>query len=133
MGLWELRILIADDHEIIRAGVRAILHLRPDVDVVEASNGQEAIEQAHKTNPDLIILDLTMPVMNGIEAARRVKKQMPHVPILMLSMQEGHAMASAVAQIGVQGFVSKNDAAQKLQDAIDAVLAGGTYFGAATP
>jgi two-component system response regulator NreC len=125
-----VRILIADDHEIIRTGVRGILRWRTDVDVVEASNGEEAIEQARKTNPDVIILDFMMPVMTGIEAARRLKDEMPQVPILILSMHEGHAMARELAQIGVQGFVSKTDAAQKLPDAIDTVLAGGTYFGA---
>jgi DNA-binding NarL/FixJ family response regulator len=130
-GWAELRILIADDHEIIRAGVRAILRWRPDVEIVEASNGEEAIEQARKTNPDLIILDFTMPVMTGIEAARRLKKEMPGVRILILSMHDGQAMTYELAQIGVQGFVSKTDAAQKLPQAIDAVLAGGTFFGGA--
>jgi DNA-binding NarL/FixJ family response regulator len=125
-----LRILIADDYEIIRAGVRALLRWRPDVDIVEASNGQEAIDQARKTNPDVIILDLAMPVMTGIEAARRLKEEMPQVPILIMSMHDdGHAMARELAQIGVRGFVSKTDAAQKLPVAINTVLAGGTYFG----
>jgi two-component system nitrate/nitrite response regulator NarL len=122
---WDpVRILIADDYEIIRAGVRALLRWRTDVDIVEASNGQEAIDQARKTNPDVIILDLAMPVMTGIEAARRPKKEMPKVPILILSMHDdGHAMAKELAQIGVRGFVSKTDAAQKLPDAIEVVLA----------
>jgi two-component system nitrate/nitrite response regulator NarL len=127
-----LRILIADDHEIIRAGVRAILNWQNDVEVVEASNGQEAIEQARKTNPDVIILDVTMPIMTGIEAARRLKSEMPQVPILILSMHEGESMANELARIGVQGYVSKNDALTKLPVAIDTVLAGGTFFGAAT-
>jgi DNA-binding NarL/FixJ family response regulator len=84
---------------------------------VEASNGQEAIEQARKTNPDIIILDLAMPVMTGIEAARRLKKEMPQIPILIMSMHDdGHAMARELAPIGIQGFVSKTDAAQKLPD-----------------
>jgi two-component system, NarL family, nitrate/nitrite response regulator NarL len=128
----QLRILIADDHEIIRAGVRAILSWQNDVEVVEASNGQEAIEQARKTNPDVIILDVTMPIMTGIEAARRLQSEMPQVPILILSMHEGESMANELARIGVQGYVSKNDASVKLPVAIDTVLAGGTFFGAAT-
>jgi two-component system, NarL family, nitrate/nitrite response regulator NarL len=125
-----LRILIADDHEIIRTGVRAILHWRANVDVVEAANGQEAIEQARKTNPDVIILDVTMPVMTGIEAARRLKREMPKIPILILSMHDGPSMADELARIGVQGYVSKNDASAKLPAAIDALLKGGTFFGA---
>jgi DNA-binding NarL/FixJ family response regulator len=125
-----LRILIADDYELIRAGVRALLRWRTDVEIIEASNGEEAIEQARKTNPDVIILDLAMPTMTGIEAARRLKEEMPQVPILILSMHDdGHTMARELAQIGVRGFVSKTDAAQKLPDAIDTVLAGGTFFG----
>jgi DNA-binding NarL/FixJ family response regulator len=126
-----VRILIADDHEIIRAGVRAILNWQNDVEVVEASNGQEAIEQARKTNPDVIILDVTMPIMTGIEAARRLKSEMPQVPILILSMHEGESMANELARIGVQGYVSKNEASVKLPVAIDTLLAGGTFFGAA--
>jgi DNA-binding NarL/FixJ family response regulator len=123
-----LRILIADDHEIIRAGVRAILRWRSDVEIIEASNGQEAIEQARRTTPDVIILDFTMPILTGMEAARRLKKEMPTIPILIMSMHDGHAIARELAQIGVQGFVSKTDAAQKLSEAIDIILAGGTYF-----
>jgi two-component system, NarL family, nitrate/nitrite response regulator NarL len=128
-----VRILIADDHEIIRTGIRAILRWWANVDVVEASNGREAIQQARKTNPDVIILDVTMPVLTGIEAARRLKKEMPQVPILILSMHDGQSMADELARIGVQGYVSKNDASAKLTLAIDAVLAGGTFFGTATP
>jgi DNA-binding NarL/FixJ family response regulator len=129
-----VRILIADDHEIIREGVRRILRERTDVEIVEASNGQEAIEQAHKTNSDIIILDLAMPIMMGLETARRLKNEMPQIPIVVMSMHaDGRAIAIELAKIGVRGFVSKTDAAQKLSEAIDAVVAGGTFFSAATP
>ena|ERR1700722_5314364 len=110
-----------------------ILEWRNDIEFVEASNGKEAIEQARTKRPDVIILDLSMPVMTGIETARRLKQEMPQVPILVLSMHDdGHFLGRELAQIGVRGFVSKTDAAQKLPDAIDAVLAGGSFFGAAT-
>jgi two-component system nitrate/nitrite response regulator NarL len=129
-----VRILIADDYEVVRKGVRALLRWRTDVEIVEASNGKEAVEQARTTHPDVIILDLAMPIMTGIEAARRLKAEMPQVPILILSMHDdGHALTRELAQIGVRGFVSKTDAAQKLLPAIDTVLEGGTFFGAATP
>jgi DNA-binding NarL/FixJ family response regulator len=128
-----VRILIADDYEVVRKGVRALLRWRADVEIVEASDGKEAIEQARTTHPDVIILDLAMPVMTGVEAARLLKKEMAQVPILILSMHDdGHALARELVQIGVRGFVSKTDAAQKLPVAIDTVLAGGTFFGAAT-
>ena len=128
-----MRILIADDHEIIRQGVRGILCWRTDVDIVEASNGEEAIEQARKTKPDVILLDFMMPGMTGTDAALRLRGEMPHVPTLILSMHDLHPVAGQLAQIGVQGFVSKTDAAEKLPEATDTVLAGGTFFGAATP
>ena len=129
-----MRILIADDYEVVRKGVRTLLRWRTDVEIVEASNGREALEQARNTNSDVIILDLAMPIMTGVEAARLLKKEMPQVPILILSMHDdGHALTRELAQIGIQGFVSKTDASQKLPLAIDAVLAGGTFFGAATP
>jgi two-component system, NarL family, nitrate/nitrite response regulator NarL len=125
-----LRILIADDYEVVRAGIWALLlHWRQDIEIGEACNGQEAIDQARKTNPDLIILDITMPVMSGIEAARRLKSEMSAIPIIVLSMHEGQSMINELTRIGVQGFVSKNDAVQKLPNAIDIILAGGTYFG----
>jgi len=123
-----LRILIADDHEVVRAGIRAILLLRLDVEVIEASNGQEAIEQARKTKPDLIILDVTMPVLGGVQAARRLKQEMPKIPILMLSMHEGRQLTHELRAIGVQGYVSKTDAVTTLPEAIDALFGGGTFF-----
>jgi two-component system, NarL family, nitrate/nitrite response regulator NarL len=128
-----LRIVVADDHEIVRAGIRAILLLRADVEVIEASNGQEAIEQARKTKPDLIILDVTMPVLGGIQAARQLKQEMPKTPILILSMHEGPQLAHELRAIGVQGYVSKTEAVTKLPQAIDALLGGGTFFGTEAP
>ena len=103
------------------------------MEIVEASNGKEAVEQARTRHPDVIILDLAMPIITGVEAAGLLKKEMPQIPILILSMHDdGHALARELTQIGVRGFVSKTDAAQELADAIDTVLAGGTYFGVAT-
>jgi two-component system, NarL family, nitrate/nitrite response regulator NarL len=128
-----VRILIADDHEIIRTGVRTILLQRSDVQVFEVSNGQDALRQARKTKFDVIILDVTMPVMTGVEVARRLKQEMPDVPVLILSMHEGASLRNELNRIGVKGYVAKTDAATKLLDAIDAVLAGGTFFDAATP
>jgi two-component system, NarL family, nitrate/nitrite response regulator NarL len=124
-----LRVLIADDHEIVRAGLRAtILRLRPDFQIFEARNGQEAIEQARQAKFDVIILDVTMPIMTGIEAARRLKEEMPDIPVLILSMHEGASLMNALTRIGVKGYVAKADAATKLLDAIDTVFAGGTFF-----
>jgi two-component system nitrate/nitrite response regulator NarL len=127
-----VRILIADDYEVVRAGIRTLLQWRHDIEIVEARNGQEAICEARKTNPDVIILDVSMPVMSGIEAARKLKKEMPMIPIVILSMHDGQLLTKELTRIGVQGFVSKDEAAKKLPTAIDTVVAGGTFFGAAT-
>ena len=101
------------------------MQLRTDVDVAEASNGQEAIERSRKMNPALIILDMTMPVISGIQAARRLKKEMPQIPILTLSRHEEHAIARELAQIGVQGFVSKSRKGQGFCGAEEAVSGSG--------
>ena len=82
-----MRVLIADDHEAVRKGVCAILATRGDIDVCgEAVNGKEAIQKAHDLQPDLLIVDITMPVLSGFEAAREIKKSMPHLAILILSI-----------------------------------------------
>jgi DNA-binding NarL/FixJ family response regulator len=86
-----VRILIADDHEIVRKGVCSILESRKDIEICgEASNGQEAVQKALQLNPDLVILDVTMPVLDGFAAARQVKEVLPNVPILMLSMHDAN-------------------------------------------
>jgi two-component system, NarL family, invasion response regulator UvrY len=130
---FRLHILIADDHEIVRTGVRTILLQRSDVQISEVSNGQEALRQARKTKFDVIILDVTKPTMTSLEVARRLKQEMPAVPVLILSMHECASLRNELNRIGVKGYVAKTDAAAKLLDAIDAVLAGGTFFDAATP
>jgi DNA-binding NarL/FixJ family response regulator len=124
-----LRILIVDDHETVRNGVRTILESRKDVEVCgEASNGQEAVEKTLYLKPDLIILDVTMPVLGGFEAARRIKASSPKLPILMLSMHEGDFVIHESQLVGVQGYVPKSHAATALLEAVDAVLRGDTFF-----
>jgi DNA-binding NarL/FixJ family response regulator len=106
-----LRILIADDHELIRKGLCFILESHKNTETCgEASNGQDAVEKAIELNPDLIILDVTMPGLDGFAAARRIRTFLPEVPILMLSMHQGSHVVKEARQAGVQGFVSKSDA-----------------------
>ncbi len=103
-----MRILIADDHEVVRKGVMAVLAARPDLEICgEASNGQEAVQLAVLLQPDLIILDLTMPGLNGIGAAERIRQILPQIPILVLSMHDGRSLQETFRRIGVQGFVPK--------------------------
>jgi DNA-binding NarL/FixJ family response regulator len=124
-----LRILIADDHETVRKGVCAILTARMDVEVCgEAVNGEEAIRKARELNPDLIILDLSMPVLDGFSAAKQIRKSFPCVPILILSMHDGLHVAKEAQLAGAQGFVSKHDASEVLLEAVDALMNGETFF-----
>src|ERR1700692_2589590 len=124
-----LRILVADDHESVRKGVCVILGTRDDIEVCgEASNGQEAIDKAQELKPDLIIVDITMPVVNGIDAAEAIRKTMPHVPILFLSMHQGRQIIAEAKRIGVRGYVRRSDAAATLLNAVDARLRNEPFF-----
>jgi len=124
-----LRILIADDHEIVRKGVCSILESRKNIEICgEASNGQEAVQNAFQLHPDLVILDVTMPVLDGFTAAKQIKEILPHVPILMLSMHDGNDVVREAQLAGVQGFVTKSEAANILLTAVDAIFEGHTFF-----
>lgn len=118
-----------DDHEIVRKGVCAILttYLQPE-HCEEASNGQEAITKALALQPDLILLDVTMPVMGGFAAAKELQKLLPHVPILFLTMHGGDTFVSEARKAGVQGFVTKDRAGEVLVDAVKALLNSETFF-----
>jgi DNA-binding NarL/FixJ family response regulator len=124
-----LRILVADDHEAVRKGVCAILSFRADVEVCgEAENGKDAIEKAIELRPELIILDITMPVLSGFEAAREIRKTLPNVAILILSMHESNQLIEEAKKIGVQGYVTKNQVGATLLQAVDTLLRKETFF-----
>ena len=118
-----------DDHETVRKGVCAILtmYLQPE-HCEEAANGQEAITKALALQPDLILLDINMPIMGGFTAAKELKKLLPHVPILFLTMHGGDSFVSEARRAGVQGFVTKDHAGEVLIEAVTAVLNGETFF-----
>jgi DNA-binding NarL/FixJ family response regulator len=98
-----VRILIADDHEIVRKGVATALSVRRDLEICgEAADGEEAVRKAAELRPDLVILDLTMPKLNGISAAQKIKEILPGVPMLILSMHEGASLRDTFRRIGVQ-------------------------------
>jgi DNA-binding NarL/FixJ family response regulator len=124
-----LRILIVDDHEAVRAGVRAILASRNDMEVCgEASNGQEAIAKALELRPDLIILDINMPILGGITAAKEIKVRLPQVLILLFSMHQSNQLVREAKLLGVQGYVNKSQAGATLLNAVDAVSSMQTFF-----
>jgi DNA-binding NarL/FixJ family response regulator len=124
-----LRVLIADDHEAVRKGVAGILESRGDIEICgEASNGEEAVRKAQELNPDLIIMDFTMPVMDGLEAARRILKVAPKTPILMFSMHKMETLTEAAKQAGTRGFVTKGESAQNLLRAVEHILHNEPFF-----
>jgi len=127
MGL--LRLLIADDHEIFRAGLRLLLEVQPGWQVVaEAANGREAVAKAADTHPDIAVLDIGMPVLNGLEAAREIVQRNPRTKVLMLTVHDSDAMIRNVLVFGARAYVFKTDAARDLVNAVKDVQDGKTFF-----
>jgi DNA-binding NarL/FixJ family response regulator len=122
-------ILIADDHDIVRQGIRAtIARLRPEWEICgEVSNGKDAVEAVQNLHPDVVILDVTMPVMNGLDAARQIAKLGLASRILIFTMHESVRMARDVLNAGAHGYVRKSDAARDLIAALESLLSGGTF------
>ncbi len=124
------KILIVDDHEVVRQGIRTILRARPQWEVCgEAVNGRDAIEKTRSLDPDVIIMDITMPEMSGIEATREISKLKLRAAVLVFTMHESKNLAATVQEAGARGFVLKSHAARDLLDALEALMNGGTFFG----
>jgi DNA-binding NarL/FixJ family response regulator len=125
------KILLVDDHEIVREGIRTLVtKSRRKWDIVgEASNGTEAIEAVKKMNPDVVVLDITMPGMNGLEAASEISKLGSRSRVLIFTMHDSPRLIHEVRASGAQGYVLKSQAARDLIRAIDALLEGGSFFG----
>jgi DNA-binding NarL/FixJ family response regulator len=125
----KLRILIVDDHEIVRAGVRALLEDQPDCDICgEAGTGREAVVLAQQLTPDIVVLDITMPELNGLEAARQILKTVPNVQVLILSVHESEELVREILEIGAQGYILKSDASRELAVAVRALGHRNPYF-----
>ncbi len=117
-----LRILVADDHEIVRGGLRALLESRPDWEVCgEATNGREAVQKTKQLKPDVVVLDITMPELNGLEATRQIVKAVPKAAVLILTMHESEQVVREVLDAGARGYVLKSDAARDLLSAVEAL------------
>jgi DNA-binding NarL/FixJ family response regulator len=124
-----MRILLADDHDIVRRGLRNLLQERLGWTVVaEATNGMEAIEKESTAKPDVTLLDIEMPIMGGLPAAREILKSGSKTKILILTMHESDAVIRAVLDSGARGYVLKSDAARDLPSAVEAVRHNKTYF-----
>ena len=125
----QVRILVADDHEVMRMGIRNLIESVPNWIVsAEASTGREAVELALHSPPDVIIMDITMPEMNGFEAAAKIAENCPQVPVIMFSLHLSEDVMGRFKTGAIRGAVAKSEAARDLLDAVRSVLAGGTFF-----
>jgi len=123
------RVLIADDHTIVRQGLRAILQLEPDLEVVgEATDGRDAVRKARTLAADIVLLDISMPRMNGLEATTRLVKESPRTRVIALTMHTSEEYVYSLLKAGARGYLLKESAAADLVEAIRAVQAGGTYL-----
>jgi DNA-binding NarL/FixJ family response regulator len=127
-----IRVLIADDHALFREGLRAILSTAPDCEVVgEANDGDESVAQALALQPDVILMDIQMPKLNGVDATRRVLKDQPQVGVIMLTMLEDDASVFAAMRAGARGYILKGADKAEVLKTIRAVAAGEALFGPA--
>jgi DNA-binding NarL/FixJ family response regulator len=125
-----IKILIADDHEVVRQGLRTILKARPEWEIVaEAENGQQAVDAVAQIKPDIVILDITMPIMSGLEATQEIGRLNLGTRVLIFTMHDSSSLVKAVRKAGALGYVLKSHAARDLIRAIEALLAGGTFYG----
>jgi PAS domain S-box-containing protein len=124
-----VRILVADDHEVIRRGVRALLAAGKDCEICgEAVDGQDAVEKARQLRPDLIIMDVSMPNLNGLEATRAIRRSLPGTQILILTQHDSQEMMRQALNAGARGFVVKSAVAHDLLNAVEAARRGESFF-----
>lgn len=125
----KIRVLVADDHAILRDGLRALLALYDDIEVIgEASNGREAIDTIRKLLPDVVLMDIAMPFMDGLEATRRVHKESPKIKILILTQHDNREYILSSIKSGATGYIPKKAVASELVDAIRVVYRGDSYL-----
>jgi DNA-binding NarL/FixJ family response regulator len=125
----KIRVLLADDHTLVRQGLRALLALELDVEVVgEADNGRKAVEMAKKLQPDVALIDIGMPVLNGLEATRQIKRAASSTKVLILSLHSDALYVERSLQAGAAGYLVKHGAFDELLEAIHAVQKGATFF-----
>ena len=124
-----IRLLLVDDHAIVRAGLRALLDSAGDIQIVgEAENGQQAVEAAERLRPDVVLLDLGMPLLNGVEATRQIAREVPRARVLILSSYSDEQHVRQAVAAGVAGYVIKESAGEQLLEAIRETANGGAFF-----
>jgi len=124
-----IKVLIVDDHTLVRDGIRALLALALDIEVVgEAANGKEAVEKAKELLPDVILMDLAMPIMGGLEATRRIRREFAGIKVLALTQYDDSEYVIPAIEAGARGFITKMSAFSELAAAIQAVHSGNSYL-----
>lgn len=125
-----VRIVIADDHQVVRDGLKALLEQPPRYTVIgTARNGREAVELARKLNPDVVIMDIAMPELNGVDATKRILAESPHIRIIALSMHADRIYVSGMLQSGALAYIRKESAFEEISAAVEAVTQGNVYLG----
>ena len=125
----QLRLLVVDDHAVVRRGVRALLESQPGWEICgEATNGEEAVRKAAALKPDIVVLDISLPGLNGLEATSRILKESPESEVLILTMHHSEELAQQVIKAGARGYVLKSDADQSLIAAVDKLRQHQTFF-----
>jgi len=129
MPFTKLRVFLADDHAVVREGLKALVNAQPDMEVSgEAADGRSAFQQVQKLQPDVVIMDVSMPEMNGAEATEQLKQARPRVKVLALTVHEDKGYLRQLLEAGASGYMLKRAAAEELIRAIRTVAAGGIYL-----
>jgi DNA-binding NarL/FixJ family response regulator len=127
-----ITVLLAEDHQIVREGFRSLLEHEPDIEVVgEAETGREAVQRARKLRPEVVVMDIAMPLLNGLEATRQIRKDFPGTKVLILSAHSDDAYVDQVTELGASGFLLKQTSSHDLATAIREVQKGNTFFSSA--
>jgi len=125
----EIRVLLAEDHTIVRKGLRSLLDAEPGIEVIdEAEDGREAVQKAQQLRPDVVLMDITMPGLNGLEATRQIKKRFPEVKVLVLTVHAGEEYVLQVLRAGASGYLVKQTAPRELVSAIRAAYRGDSFL-----
>src|SRR6266699_6947916 len=129
MRVQKIAVLLADDHTVIRQGFRALLEAEQDIAIVgEAETGRQAVQLARKLHPDVVVMDIAMPLLNGLEATRQILKELPGTKVLILSSHSDDEYVQQLAEAGAAGYLLKHTAAADLLKAIREVRRGNSFF-----
>jgi two-component system response regulator NreC len=128
----KISVLLAEDHTMMRQGLRSLLEAEPDIEVIgEAEDGREALQKVQALQPDVVVMDITMPGLNGVEATRQIKKRLPHIKVLVLTMHTAKTYVFQLLRAGVSGYLVKQAAVSELVLAIRTVYQGDSFLSSA--